>query len=71
MKGYVVVAQTDEGSTRRPLRAFAVLGADHHEAVSLVRHHDPEAQIDIDAVLHLTEETAARMRLQPGEIWPL
>ena len=71
MKAYLVVAHTDEGLARRPIRAFAALGEDHHEAVSLVRHHNPEAQIDIDAVLHLREETAARLRLSPGEVWQL
>ena len=71
MKGYVVVAQTDEGTAKRPLRAFAVLGSDHHEAVDLVRHHDPDAHVDVDAVLHLSDETAARLQLQPGEIWRL
>jgi hypothetical protein len=71
MKSYIVITHTDTGAGRKPLQAFAVIGADHHEAVSRVRHGGAPGEIDVDAVLHLSDETAARLELGADEIWPL
>jgi len=71
MKGYIVITHIDEERGRKPLRAFAVLGEDHHDAVARVRHLDLGGDIDVDAVLHLREETANRLNLAPDEIWHL
>jgi hypothetical protein len=71
MKGYIVVTHIEADGARKPLRAFAVLGEDHHEAVLRVRQMDAEGLIDVEAVLHLSEATATRLQLVPDEVWQL
>lgn len=71
MKGYIVITHIEASSGRKPLRAFAVLGEDHRDAMVQVRHADAEGEIDIDAVLHLRDETAVRLQLAAGEVWQL
>ena len=71
MKGYVVYVHVTEEGGRKPLRAFALHAEDHHEAIERVRSLQMDGDVDIDAVMHLREETADRLRLAPGEVWQL
>ena len=71
MKGYIVMTHIEADGGKKPLRAFALLGEDHHEAVQRVRQVHAEGEIDVEAVIHLRDETAARLQLADDEIWQL
>jgi hypothetical protein len=71
MRGYVVMTHVTEETGRKPLRAFALLAEDHHQAVERVRHVEAEGEVDVDAVWRLRSETAERLQLAPGDIWQL